>query len=474
MFSKRPILIGGLGLSATLWLMDVVHFNILDGSTLAGAIALGSGMWWWQRHKPRPTQTVQPPAQTDREAVRAAIDRVSQLIDRLEETAAPLSPSEQPSSRLEAFRQRRQTLIEALDRQGLRLAVAGAAGTGKTTLVQQLADHLCLPNYTVQELGPNQDGREHDAVLLLTDGDLTESARQRLMACVQLGQAVTLVFNKQDHYLPADRQVVLQQLQRRTAELPVPVPVVAIAAAPKPTCVRRYGSNGEVEEFLEPTPPELESLTESLQLLAERTHELVPATTLRQVELWRREVQQALNHIHRQQAMPIVEQLQWAAAASAFAIPTASLDLLAAAAINTQLLMDLGKIYGLSWSWEEAKALATNLAQLTVKLGLIEVSTQALSLALKGHVATYAVGGLVQGLSAAYLTHMVGLSLIETLEAAALEDQASPQISIDALGQRLKAMLLQNRQPFIQDLVKQGLKRLRPADNDSPTLAPTA
>ena len=46
---KRPILVGGLGLSATLWLLDTIHFDIFDSSTLLSAMAMGTGIWWWRQ-----------------------------------------------------------------------------------------------------------------------------------------------------------------------------------------------------------------------------------------------------------------------------------------------------------------------------------------------------------------------------------------------------------------------------------------
>ncbi|MEL7225786.1 MAG: hypothetical protein AAGL17_13255, partial [Cyanobacteria bacterium J06576_12] len=47
---KRPILVGGLGLSASLWLLNIVGHSPVghalgDGSALMGAIALSSGIW---------------------------------------------------------------------------------------------------------------------------------------------------------------------------------------------------------------------------------------------------------------------------------------------------------------------------------------------------------------------------------------------------------------------------------------------
>ena len=126
--------------------------------------------------------------------------------------------------------------------------------------------------------------------------------------------------------------------------------------------------------------------------------------------------------------------------------------------------MDLGQIYGFNLSLEEAKTAATTLADLTVKLGLVELSTQVLTAVLKSHMATYVAGGLVQGLSAAYLTRMAGLSLIDYFEQAALAGTPSPALSWEALAQRLAEGIQQNRSiSLVQNLVKQGMDMLKPA-----------
>jgi hypothetical protein len=93
----------------------------------------------------------------------------------------------------------------------------------------------------------------------------------------------------------------------------------------------------------------------------------------------RQTIQTDVNALRRQQAMPLVEQLQWVAGAAAFANPVPTLDLLATVAINGQLIMDLGKVYGFNLSLEEAKTAAGTLASLTVKLGLVELTSQLLT-----------------------------------------------------------------------------------------------
>jgi hypothetical protein len=172
-----------------------------------------------------------------------------------------------------------------------------------------------------------------------------------------------------------------------------------------------------------------------------------------------------LNQLRRDRALPVIEQSQWVAAGAAFANPVPSLDLLATAAINTQLIMDLAAIYQQPFSLEQAKTVAATLASQMVKLGLVEMTSQAIAPLLKSHALTYVAGGLMQGVSAAYLTRLAGLSLVAYFEECSQTQAASAEgFSFDRLTQTLKAVFQDNqRTAFLQTLVKQGIARLVPA-----------
>lgn len=473
---KRPILVGGLGLSATLWLLDTVHFNIFDSSTLLSAMAMGTGIWWWrQRDRNTAPPTSTKPLMADRAAVESALDQVETVLQTWSDEAEAAGKAEAIAEPLSRFQSQKQTLQASLERRQLAVAVVGESRTGKSTLMellqsQAMADaplaQLALREVTLaSETGLAEDEfAADDAVLLVTEGDMTQSALNLIQARVMDGQGVVLAFNKTDYYDPADREAVLHQLEQHTATLPTPVEVVSIAAAPRAIKVRRYDENGTTSETLEAAPVEMDSLYTCLKrtFLAD-TPALVAATTLRQVRGLRREVQTELNTLRRDRARAQVDQLQWVAAAAAFANPVPTIDLLATVAINGQLIMDLGKVYGFNLSLEEAKTAASTLARLTVKLGLVELSTQVLTAVLKSHFATYLAGGIVQGLSAAYLTRMAGLSLMEYFEEAALAGTPTQDVSWEAIAARLRSAIQRNGQTrFLRSLAQQGIERLKP------------
>ncbi|WP_198807066.1 DUF697 domain-containing protein [Leptolyngbya sp. BL0902] len=522
---KRPLVVGGLGLSASLWLLEASHLSAFDGSTWLSALALGSGVWWWRQRtsgSPASPRPVAAPV-VDRARVEAQIGDLRSLIETLAKETAFIPESEVPAlvvgipTRMATYEAQCQALAHALDRTNLTGVVLGERRSGKSTLIQHLTttstgslaahregdenvtscpvvtwtevlpvESALIPSGAVEpsptEFNPAESNLDAvpaaldaaDVVLWVTDGDLTASALGQLRQRVIAGQGVIVAFNKTDHYAPTDRLTVLTQLQRQGESLPGSVKVVAVAANPRPITVRRHQAEGGMEEFQEAVPPQLADLDQALSEVLQQGPTWVAATTLRQGEALRQRIQQDINQVRRQRAMPLIDQLQWVAAAAALANPVPTLDVLATVAINGQLMMDLGKIYGFNLSLEDAKAAASTLAGLTVKLGLVELSTQALTLVLKSHFATYLAGGMVQGLSAAYLTRMAGLSLIDYFEQAALAGTPTQALSWDAIAQRLSTVIQQNRQiGFLQNLVKQGISILQPAQTPALMTATT-
>ena len=491
LLSKRPILVGGLGLAAGLSLLTGLENLFADSTTLASLIAAGAGIWWWRSQRPPSEAVILKPAEpVERETVEAALlsTLASSLTTLREELiAAKLDATSTDISGLES---QRQALLAELNRTTLEVAIAGAPHTGKSTLITHLETAFLPPKSesVPADLGLNEvliDPQvtspetvaplvlQPDAVVYLVTEDLTESVLADLKTLTATGQCVLLCLNKQDHYLPDDCKAILKQIKSRLQGVVPSVQVVAIAAAPRPIKVRTHLPNGQIQERLESQLPEVAPLTEILaSWQTQATTSLVTQTVMRRTHQLRQDIQAAFNQVRRTRALPAIEQLQWTAAATAFASPVPSLDLLAAIAINGQLIMDLGRIYQQPLSLDHAKAIAAELATVVVKLGLVEVSTQLLTTTLKSHAATYVVGGGVQAFSAAYLTRLSGESLIAYFEERALSGQSETTLSVDAIGQKLQTLLPQTqRAEFLQNLVRQGIQVLKP--KSSPALTPS-
>jgi uncharacterized protein len=487
---RRPILIGGLGLTFSAWLLDSVHpaFSHVGGAAVWGAIALGSGIWWLQRQPGNKLDEQKLSLlSVDRPQVEKALSevetRIDQLAPELEQADAALSVTK--------LRQQVAQLKADLDRTEFRIAIVGGKSVGKTTLAELLTLHwglqlspelsavsvIDLPalftESTANSATEVPDTATADLVLFVTAGDLTNAEFETIQTLLNQQQRVLLVFNKQDQFLPADRPTVLHQL-REHVKAHVPIEdVVAIAANPSVVKVRQHQADGSVAEHVEQPIPDLAPLTDRLTpLVAHYRQQLIFATVMRQAIALRASLQTELNRVRRDRAMPLIEQYQWIAAAAAFANPVPSLDLLATAAITTQLVTDLAGLYQQQFSAEQAKTIAGTLASQMVKLGLVEMTSQAVTHLLKSNALTYVAGGLLQGVSAAYLTRLAGLSLIEYFQEQSANSAPESGLQVDRLIQKLKAVFQENqRTAFLQTLVKQGIQRL--GSEPAPVVAAT-
>ena len=474
---RQPILVGGVGLSFSLWLLQSFHDSVgqLGEFGMLGAVALGTGLWLFGKKTSKNLDLPLLASPVDRETVEKAIAKAETLITQLATEA-------ENHNALTQLRQRLTQLTTELDRQEIQLAVTGGKGVGKTKLVQvvesswlrQQQQRLCVKETPALFVGTDTNveaetvAREmalsSDLVLFVTAGDLTDTEFQTLQQLKAANQRVMLVFNKQDQYLPTERAIVLQQLRQRMAGRLGAEDVVAIASNPSPRKVRQHQADASVQEWMEEQAPDLTVLTERLTyIITQESQQLVSATTMRSAVALKADVKAALNQVRRDRALPIIEQYQWIAAAAAFANPVPALDLLATAAISAQVVSDLGAIYQQKLSLQQAQAAAKTLGSLMLKLGLVELSTQAIGSILKGHAFTYVAGGAVQGVSAAYLTRLAGLSLIEYFQEQEVSEATEQGFNLERLGQKLQAVFQQNqRTAFLQGFVKQVVGRLIP------------
>ncbi len=468
---QKPILIGGLALSAGLLGLDSLqHVFANAGDTLIlGTMAAGGGYWWWSKQrgqKPAVTKSVV----INLETLQHLTAQVNLIIDRL--TSEGAKP--------EAIEQLQQQLRHAhsqLQRESYQIAVTGRARVGKTTLIQELQSQTAEQSIelletpalfstveNIDDVLTQQLASQADLVIFVTTADLTATEYHYLVQLSQQ-QRLLLVFNKQDQYLPADRQAIQQKIKQTVAKFVSADNVLTTSVKPQPIKVRKVQADGSVLESIEQPAVELQALTQKLQqVLTAEGAQLILATTYRQIDRVKTQGKLQLNSLRHHQALPIIEQNQWIVGATAFANPLPALDLLAAAAINTQMIVDLSSIYQQKFSLEQAQEVASNLGGLLLKLGLVEISTQAIGSILKTNAVTFVAGGLMQGMSAAYLTRVVGLTLIEYFASQdVIVPQEQPAWHLDRFTAILSQVFQANqRLTVLQDFVQQGLQRFHP------------
>ena len=319
---------------------------------------------------------------------------------------------------------------------------AGVAGTEREQLARQLAT-------------------EADLLLFVVDNDLRQSEYEPLRGLAEIGKRSLLVLNKTDLYSEDDQETILARLRQRVRGFIATMDVVAIAANPQPAQLE----NGE---SFQPDPDVMPLIRRLAAVLRAEGEDLVADNILLQSQRLGEEARRLIDSQRRRQAEKVVERFQWIGAGVIAVTPLPVVDLLATAAVNAQMVVEIGRIYGCELNMERGRELALSLGKTLASLGIVKGAIELLSRALQLNVATYLVGKAIQGVTAAYLTRIAGKSFIEYFR----HDQDWGDGGITEVVQR--QFQLNRKDEFVKAFVQQAIARVvkpletQPAEQEQP------
>ena len=266
----------------------------------------------------------------------------------------------------------------------------------------------------ILEAGEQGSDRERDArseavladlILFVVDGDLRSSEFSVLRSLAEVGKRTLLVLNKCDLRGETEEQRLLQLLRRRCTGLVESQDVVSASAAPQ--SVPRPG-----ERPWQP-PAEIERLLRRLAaVLRADGEELLADNILLQSSRLAETSQSLLDRQRGLQAMAVVERYGWIGAGVIAVTPLPGVDLLATAAVNAQMVVEIAQVYGVSITREQGQQLALSLGRTLASLGVVKGGASLLGAALSSQLPTLIAGKAIQAVTAAWLTRLAGKSFI--------------------------------------------------------------
>ncbi|QEY31426.1 DUF697 domain-containing protein [Synechococcus sp. RSCCF101] len=400
----QPLALAGGGLLIGDWLLQQLLPASGGGLSL---VALAGGVWLWRRPKPaagRPGRAgdgLEPLT----ERCRASLSQLETLEQEL--GGAPVRADGQPAQ----TRQRRDALEQLLGRHGragLELAVVGTQdfpADGLARLQTQLSGAVGLTLHRARPLTSRDPSHRWPADLIRCDGLL---------------YAITLPLTAADRCW----------LQALPEEMPVWLLLRSDLAATR-SALSREGGAEEVQAQLPQgrswtlldvwtgggadaggTGPALAEVRASLM---EQPRQRIRRTEGRLLRHLDHQWQCELERLRRERCRDLVQTTQWAVAAAVVASPVPAVDLLAATVANGLMLKEMATLWQCSWSLDQLKEAAAELGKAALALGVVEWSSEALLGLAKLDGTSWLVAGAMQGLSAAYLTRVVGRSMADLL-----------------------------------------------------------
>jgi uncharacterized protein (DUF697 family) len=259
-----------------------------------------------------------------------------------------------------------------------------------------------------ERLAREQAGKA-DLLLLVVDGDLRAAELEVFEALASLGKRLMLVLNKCDLRGEQEEARLLQLLRQRTRGRIAAEDVLPSSAAPQ--SLPMPGGRP-----LQP-PAEVDALLRRIAaVLHADGEELIADNLLLQCRQLSEASRSLLARQRRSDSEAIVDRYMWIGAGVLAVTPLPGLDLLGAAAVNAQMVVEIGRIYGISLSRQNAQELALSVGRTMAGLGLVKGGVSLLSAALSLNLPALVVSRAIQAVSAAWLTRVAGLSFVTYFE----------------------------------------------------------
>jgi hypothetical protein len=385
-----------------------------------------------QKKKKKSRPQVKAPAEKN-EAAQANLQAVRKQVQQIQDEVAQ-----------QALLEKSQALEANFNRQAFQVVVFGTVSAGKTSLVNALMGRVVgevsapmgttkagetysleLPEIEQQILITDTPGileagvmgtereqlarelaTEADLLLFVVDNDLRQSEYEPLSILAEIGKRSLLIFNKTDLYTDQDQELILEKLRSRTANYISSSDVIRIAANPSPF-------HTDTGDTVQPEPDIMPLVKRLAAVLRAEGADLIADNILLQSQRLGEEARRLIDQQRRRQAEKVIERYQWVGAGVIAVTPLPVVDMLGTAAVNAQMVVEIGRIYGCDINMDRGRELALSLGRTLVSLGVVKGVVQMVSTALQMTGAAYVVGKAIQGVSAAYLTRIAGKSFIE-------------------------------------------------------------
>ncbi len=288
---------------------------------------------------------------------------------------------------------------------------------------------------------------EADLLLFVCDNDIRASEFLPLQALASIGKRSLLIFNKIDLYSEEEQEIILNQLRERVKGFIPPNDVIKACANPQPV-------QFSADEVIQPEREIIPVIKRLAAICRAEGDDLLADNILLQSQRLGEEARKLIAQQRSREADKIIVRYQWIGAGVIACTPLPVVDMLATAAVNAQMVVEIGQVYGCELNSDRGRELALSLGKTLVSLGVVKGAVELIAKTLQLTLATYVVGKVIQGVSAAYLTRIAGKSFVEYFS----HDQDWGDGGITEVVQR--QFKLSRKDEFIKSFVQDAITRV--------------
>ncbi len=321
-------------------------------------------------------------------------------------------------------------------------------------------------------LEPGTEGREReknaliqaskaDLILVVIEGDLRSAEINTIKGFSNVGKRLIMVLNKIDLRGENEETKLINVLNTRCSDFIKSEDIVCTSASPQTVAIA--GRNP-----YQPSP-EINSLIRRLAfILHEEGEELIADNILLQCNNLGKEGRRLLDKQRRQSARKCIDKYGWISSGVLIITPLPVIDMIAAAAVNAQMVIEIAKIYGVEITKENAKDLAISVGKTLATMGLVKGGVSLISSTLALTLPTFFISKVIQGISVSWLTRIAGASFItyfqqdQTWGDGGIQKVVQYHYNLNKRDQYFKSFIQRAYERVIDPIVEEKFNKLPP------------
>nr|WP_269605278.1 DUF697 domain-containing protein [Prochlorococcus marinus] len=305
------------------------------------------------------------------------------------------------------------------------------------------------------------EARKADLILVVIEGDLRSEETRIIRSLSKSGKRLLLVLNKIDLRGENEEKRLIEILNSRCSDFIETKDIICTSASPQTIAIP--GKKPYQPE------PEIDILIRRLaNILHEEGEELIADNILIQCSNLGKEGKKLLVKQRSQSAKKCVDKYGWLSSGALILTPLPVVDMIAAAAVNAQMVIEIAKIYGVEITKERAKNLAISVGKTLATMGLVQGGVSLISSTLSLSLPTLIVSKVIQGVSVSWLTRIAGASFITYFQQdqnwgdGGIQEVVEFHYNLNKRDEYFKSFIRRAYERVIDPLVENKFKKLPP------------
>tara|TARA_Y100001968_G_scaffold4021_1_gene3526 strand:- start:3314 stop:4867 length:1554 start_codon:yes stop_codon:yes gene_type:complete len=303
--------------------------------------------------------------------------------------------------------------------------------------------------------------RKADLMLVVIEGDLRAAEINTITNLSKVGKRLIMVLNKIDLRGENEERKLVDILNNRCSNFVKKEDIVCTSASPQTIAIP--GSNPYQPQ------PEINSLIKRLAtILHEEGEELIADNILLQCNNLGAEGKKLLDIQRRNSARKCIDNYGWLSSGALILTPLPVVDMIAAAAVNAQMVIEIANIYGVKITKEGAKNLALSVGKIIATMGIVKGGVSLISSTLSLSLPTYIVSKVIQGISVSWFTRIAGASFITYFQQnqswgdGGIQEVVQYHYNLNKREEFFKGFIQRAYERVIDPIVERKFKKLPP------------